>query len=114
VRGARRKGNRPASLSSRHSWTKRRYTLRMPLPLSCRKSVIVCRGTSRPGTWATQCVFSQHCRRKTVCCSFSMAGPIRVGPAVPFDVRHQALMKASRSALITSACVVGMPCGKPL
>lgn len=26
----------------------------------------------------------------------------------------QALTKASRSALMTSACVVGMPCGKPL
>ena len=28
--------------------------------------------------------------------------------------RRQAFMKASRSALIVSACVVGMPCGKPL
>ena len=28
--------------------------------------------------------------------------------------RSQPLMKASRSALMTSACVVGMPCGKPL
>ena len=27
--------------------------------------------------------------------------------------RPQDWMKASRSALMTSACVVGMPCGKP-
>src|SRR5437016_2211177 len=27
---------------------------------------------------------------------------------------NQSLMNASRSALIVSACVVGMPCGKPL
>lgn len=31
----------------------------------------------------------------------------------PFRIRH-ALMKVSRSAFIVSACVVGMPCGKPL
>ena len=28
--------------------------------------------------------------------------------------KRQAFMNASRSALIVSACVVGMPCGKPL
>jgi hypothetical protein len=28
--------------------------------------------------------------------------------------RPHAFRKASRSALIVSACVVGMPCGKPL
>ena len=28
--------------------------------------------------------------------------------------RRQAFRNASRSALIVSACVVGMPCGKPL
>ena len=27
---------------------------------------------------------------------------------------HSALMNANRSALIVSACVVGIPCGKPL
>ena len=28
--------------------------------------------------------------------------------------KRQAFMNASKSALIVSACVVGMPCGKPL
>jgi hypothetical protein len=43
-----------------------------------------------------------------------------VGPAVRGTpcrsrrLRCQALRKASRSALMTSACVVGMPCGKPV
>ena len=36
-----------------------------------------------------------------------------VRPA-PAKVTVHALMNASRSALIVSACVVGMPCGKPL
>src|SRR5437762_12730061 len=32
----------------------------------------------------------------------------------PGKAHHQLLMNASRSAMIVSACVVGMPCGKPL
>jgi hypothetical protein len=33
---------------------------------------------------------------------------------VRVSVANQSLMNASRSVLIVSACVVGMPCGKPL
>jgi hypothetical protein len=50
------------------------------------------------------------------------AGSVLGRPAVPARPRgnrtaidlNQPLMNASRSALIVSACVVGIPCGKPL
>ena len=37
-----------------------------------------------------------------------------VSASLPHGGLNQSLMNASRSALIVSACVVGMPCGKPL
>ena len=61
-------------------------------------------------------------RRSALDCrvAVSQLAGIKYGPARSVS-RHaggmsrdaQLLMKASRSALITSACVVGMPCGKP-
>ena len=36
------------------------------------------------------------------------------GPEFPFVNRTYPLMNASKSALMVSASVVGMPCGKPL
>jgi len=45
--------------------------------------------------------------------SVKLSPPTRTIWTLEFGL-NQSLMNASRSALIVSACVVGMPCGKPL
>jgi hypothetical protein len=62
----------------------------------------------RTRTSAHSAATSQKCHERT-----TDQGGVRP-PGRPLLPRPYAFRKASRSALIVSASVVGMPCGKPL
>jgi hypothetical protein len=76
-------------------------------------------GTDQPGS--PQHAPAAGSRRSNAQLPDSAKGPYRAVPALsatpctprPAAPRYHACRKARRSALMVSACVVGMPCGKP-